>query len=245
MGCTVFFSNSEKIKQIKKGFELTRNMQISTLLYGESNIGKKTLVKSMYNNATWIDGSDFLKLKNALLENNEVVIYNFDIHRNYAAEEFNNKKIIALTDETTVPDYIDSLFGFIYKMPPLRDRPEDLEFFIEKYTKEANENLAKKDVIAIEKEKIDLSNNIKSLKIYIYKKIAFSNLEKNDIQDILYDYFQKNLQGNNDYVKFLNLFEYPLIMAGLEKYGSQLKLSQILGINRNTLRKKVNENGIN
>lgn len=241
----MFFSNCEKIKQIKKGFELTRNMQISTLLYGESNIGKKTLVKSMYNNATWIDGNDFLKLKNALLENNEVVIYNFDIHRNYAAEEFNNKKIIAITNETTVPDYIDSLFGFIYKMPPLKDRQEDLEFFIEKYIKEANENLSKKDILALDKEKIDLSDNIKSLKIYIYKKIAFSNLEKNEIQDILYDYFQKNLQGNNDYVKFLNLFEYPLITAGLEKYGSQLKLSQILGINRNTLRKKVNENGIN
>lgn len=241
----MFFSDCEKIKQIKKGFELTRNMQISTLLYGESNIGKKTLVKSIYNNATWIDGGDFSKIKNVLQENSEIVIYNFDIHRNYDSEDFNNKKIIAIANEITIPDYIDSLFGFIYKMPPLRERLEDLKFFIDKYTKEANENLSKKEILNFDIEKINLNDNIKSLKIDVYKKVAFNNLEKNEIQDILYDYFKKNLQGNNDYVKFLNLFEYPLIVAGLEKYGSQLKLSQILGINRNTLRKKVNENGIN
>lgn len=240
----MFFSNCEKIKQIKKGFELTRNMQISTLLYGEANIGKKTLVKSIYNNAIWVDGNDFLKVKNAFLENSEVVIYNFDIHKNYDTDDFNNKKIVAIANETTVPDYIDSLFGFIYKMPSLKERPEDLKFFVDKYTKEANENLAKEDSINFNIGTVDISDNIRSLKIDIYKKIAFNNLEKNEIQDILYDYFKKNLHGNNDYVKFLNIFEYPLIKAGLDKFGSQLKLSQILGINRNTLRKKVNENGI-
>ncbi|MBD3831139.1 MAG: Fis family transcriptional regulator [Arcobacter sp.] len=240
----MFFSNCEKIKQIKKGFELTRNMQISTLLYGEANIGKKTLVKSIYNNAIWVDGNDFLKVKNAFLENSEVVIYNFDIHKNYDADDFNSKKIVAIANETTVPGYIDSLFGFIYKMPSLKERPEDLKFFVDKYTKEANENLAKEDNISFNIGAVDISDNIRSLKIDIYKKIAFNNLEKNEIQDILYNYFKKNLHGNNDYVKFLNIFEYPLIKAGLDKFGSQLKLSQILGINRNTLRKKVNENGI-
>lgn len=241
----MFFSNCEKIKQIKKGFELTRNMQISTLLYGEPNIGKKTLIKSIYNNATWVDGSDFVKIRNALAENNEIIIYNFDVHRNYDTEDFNNKKIIAIANETIIPDYIDSLFGFIYKMPSLKDRPEDLEFFMKKYIQEANENLAKKEDLNFDIEKMDLSDNIKSLKIDIYKKVAFNNLDTNEIKDILYDYFKKNLHGNNDYVKFLNIFEYPLITAGLDKFGSQLKLSQILGINRNTLRKKVNENGIN
>lgn len=240
----MFFSNCEKIKQIKKGFELTRNMQISTLLYGEANIGKKTLVKSIYNNAIWVDGKDFLKVKNAFLENCEVVIYNFDIHKNYDADDFNSKKIVAIANETTVPGYIDSLFGFIYKMPSLKERPEDLDFFVDKYTKEANKNLAKEDNISFNIGAVDISDNIRSLKIDIYKKIAFNNLEKNEIQDILYNYFKKNLHGNNDYVKFLNIFEYPLIKAGLDKFGSQLKLSQILGINRNTLRKKVNENGI-
>lgn len=240
----MFLSNCEKVKQIKKGFELTKNMQISTLLYGEANIGKKTLVKSIYNNITWVDGNDFTKVKNALLDNNELVIYNFDIHKNYSQEDFNNKKIIAISDSTTVPDYIDTLFGFVFKMPSLKDRPEDLEFFINKYTQEANENLAKDAVLDLDATNIDLSNNIKSLKIDIYKKVAFNDLEKSDIQNILFNYFKVNLRGNNDYIKFLSIFEYPLIRAGLDKFGSQLKLSQILGINRNTLRKKVNENGI-
>jgi DNA-binding protein Fis len=240
----MFFSNCEKIKQIKKGFELTKNMQISTLLYGEAYVGKKTLVGSIYNNAIWIDGNDFSKAKNAFGENGDIVIYNFDIHKNYDMDDFNSKKIIAIANETIIPDYIDTLFGFIYKMPSLKERPEDLEFFIDKYSKEAGENLDKVSHLIFNAKNIDLSDNIKSLKIDIYKKTAFINLEKSEIIDILYDYFTKNLHGNNDYVKFLNIFEYPLIKAGLDKFGSQLKLSQILGINRNTLRKKVNENGI-
>ncbi len=47
--------------------------------------------------------------------------------------------------------------------------------------------------------------------------------------------------GFNIYKRELELFEKALIVAGLEKYGSQLKLAQALGINRNTLRKKINE----
>ncbi|TNF45412.1 MAG: Fis family transcriptional regulator, partial [Epsilonproteobacteria bacterium] len=42
----------------------------------------------------------------------------------------------------------------------------------------------------------------------------------------------------------LGLYEKPLIEAGLKKFGSQLQLSQVLGINRNTLRKKIHEHNI-
>jgi len=65
-----------------------------------------------------------------------------------------------------------------------------------------------------------------------------------DIELLLYEYLLKNLSGNDDYRKYLSLYEKPLIEAGLKKFGSQLQLSQILGINRNTLRKKIYENNI-
>jgi DNA-binding protein Fis len=54
----------------------------------------------------------------------------------------------------------------------------------------------------------------------------------------------ENLNGNNEYKEHLNLYEEPLIEAGLKKFGSQLQLSQVLGINRNTLRKKIHEHNI-
>ncbi len=57
--------------------------------------------------------------------------------------------------------------------------------------------------------------------------------------------YMRNLDGNNAYRENLPIFERPLIEAGLKKYRSQLRLSSILGLNRNTLRKKINELGIN
>ena len=70
------------------------------------------------------------------------------------------------------------------------------------------------------------------------------SMDEKDIQEVLYSYFLQNLNGNNEYREYLELYEQPLIEAGLKKYGSQLQLSQVLGINRNTLRKKIHEHHI-
>ena len=44
------------------------------------------------------------------------------------------------------------------------------------------------------------------------------------------------------YLNLVYLYEVPLIRAGLTKYKSQLQLSDKLGLNRNTLRKKIADN---
>jgi DNA-binding protein Fis len=62
-----------------------------------------------------------------------------------------------------------------------------------------------------------------------------------DISAMLYDYLYTHFEGNDNYRKHLGLYEKPLIKAGLKKYGSQLQLAAALGINRNTLRKKIQE----
>jgi len=56
------------------------------------------------------------------------------------------------------------------------------------------------------------------------------------------DYLFDKLGSNSDYRNFLYLYEVPLIKAGLNKFNSQLKLSDKLGLNRNTLRKKIADN---
>ena len=74
--------------------------------------------------------------------------------------------------------------------------------------------------------------------------IMMQNMNAKDIEDVLYNYLLKHLDGNDGYREYLGLYEKPLIEAGLKKFGSQLQLSQVLGINRNTLRKKIHEHNI-
>jgi DNA-binding protein Fis len=60
--------------------------------------------------------------------------------------------------------------------------------------------------------------------------------------DIMENYLAPKLGSNSDYRKFLYLYETPIIRAGLKKFKSQLQLSDRLGLNRNTLRKKIADN---
>jgi len=91
---------------------------------------------------------------------------------------------------------------------------------------------------------LNLSKNSKSLKKSIYLYLVQHSMNSSEIEEVLYHYLLKNIDGNDAYREYLSLYEKPLIHAGLKKYGSQLQLSQVLGINRNTLRKKIYEHHI-
>jgi len=113
--------------------------------------------------------------------------------------------------------------------------------FIVNFLKEVKINLVIEEDIMIDRELLDISSNTQSLKRSLYHQAFSQNCNHHDIEEILYHYLYNKMEGNSDYRKFLPLYEKPLIQAGLKKYGSQLKLSDILGINRNTLRKKIYE----
>ncbi len=86
-------------------------------------------------------------------------------------------------------------------MPPLRERFEDVELLLEYFTQNIKgELMIERDIkISTPIESIELTHNIKSLRAFIYKKLILSNLSKDDIEDILYEYLYKNLKGNNSY----------------------------------------------
>jgi DNA-binding protein Fis len=68
-----------------------------------------------------------------------------------------------------------------------------------------------------------------------------SSVGEDDLMGIMENFLFQKLGSNNDYRKFLHLYEVPLIRAGIKKFKSQLQLSDKLGLNRNTLRKKITE----
>jgi DNA-binding protein Fis len=234
-------SRSEKINRIYQTLASTKELFVSSIIYGEAYTGKKSLVKKIYNNSLWVDGNDLNNVKEALKNSNYVVIINFDKILNYDELNFENINVVAISNSKNMDSRLENLFAFIYNMPSLKDRVEDIELYKDIYKKEAINLYDIQSDVEILNSDIDISKNLKSLKSSVYKSVLLKSLREDDISYLLYNYYLKNFSGNNVYKKQLEVFEKALISAGLDIHKSQLKLSDVLGINRNTLRKKINE----
>jgi DNA-binding NtrC family response regulator len=240
-----FYTQSQQVQQIIKGLNLTKTLFVSSIIIGEPHTGKKTLVRYLFPDAPVVSGKDQEAVESLLQETNELIITDFEKLRNHEALQFDNKRVIATANYVTNQHTIDSLFAFIYHLPSLKERPEDTAFIKEKFIKEACSVLMiEASALPAGTIPVNLSQNSKSLKKTIYQYLMSKSMGKEEIQQAVYHYILENLEGNNGYKEHLDLYEVPLIEAGLEKFKSQLQLSQVLGINRNTLRKKIHEHRI-
>ncbi len=236
-----FLSNSSHVDQIARGLTLTRSLLVSSILIGEPFTGKKSLIESIFPKSTFIDGRQPEALLKALQNHEEIIIYHFEAISNLSRYDFSNKRIIAIADNMYHSTSIEEKFAFIYQMPSLSQRPEDIPLLSEYFCDLIREELMITTECKIDATQLDLSENIKSLKASIYRQLVTANLGQEELEQLIYTYLYPRLKGNNAYRDHIELFERPLIRAGLKKYRSQLKLSSILGLNRNTLRKKIHE----
>jgi DNA-binding protein Fis len=236
-----FLTQSQMIQNIIKGFNLTKSLYVSSILTGDAYTGKKSLVRYLFPTLLFADGRDQKNVEQLLENHNELVIYNFEKLSNIENLDFENKRIIAISNYVGNEKTIDKIFAFIYHMPPLRERPEDVALLTEHFVKEAKSNLMIDEDFEIDLKDLDISANNHSLRRSLYRQAFVHSCDSRDIEAILYRYFFEKMGGNSDYKKYLPLYERPLIEAGLKRFGSQLKLSEVLGINRNTLRKKIHE----
>jgi len=236
-----FLTQSQMIQNIIKGFNLTKSLYVSSILIGDAYTGKKSLVRHLFPTVLFADGNDQKNVEQLLENHNELVIYHFEKLSNIENLDFENKRIIAISNYVGNEKTIDKIFAFIYRMPPLKERPEDITLLTEHFIKEAKSNLMIDEDFAIDSRNLDISANNHSLRRSLYQQAFIHSCNSRDIEAILYRYFFENMEGNSDYKQYLPLYEKPLIEAGLKRFGSQLKLSEILGINRNTLRKKIHE----
>jgi DNA-binding protein Fis len=240
-----FFTNSEQIQSIIKGFNLTKTLFVSSIIIGEPNIGKKSLARYLFPEAPLVSGANQEEVERALQESDELIITDFEKLSNQESLDLDNKRIIATANYVGNKQTIDNLFAFIYTMPSLKERPEDVVYIRDLFIKEAQANLMLEDkVFTVDAIQLNLKDNSKTLKKSIYTHLMNHSMDENNIEQAIYHYLLNKLEGNNAYKDYLGLYEKPLIEAGLKKYGSQLQLSQVLGINRNTLRKKIHEHRI-
>jgi len=240
-----FFTSSEQVQSIIKGFNLTKTLFVSSIIIGEPNIGKKSLARYLFPEAPLVSGANQEEVERALREFDELIITDFEKLSNQESLGLDNKRIIATANYLGNKQTIDNLFAFIYTMPSLKERPEDVAYIRDLFIKEAQANLMLEDkVFAVDDIQLNLKDNSKTLKKSIYEHLMNHSMDKSSIEQAIYHYLLNHLDGNNGYKEHLGLYEKPLIEAGLKKYGSQLQLSQVLGINRNTLRKKIHEHNI-
>lgn len=242
-----FISNSVKIDSIIKGLTLTKSLMVSSILIGEPNTGKKTLVSSLFPSALFVDAKNYEELESAMTSKDEIIIYNFEAILNVDKLNFDNKKIIAIANSVSNSFSIENKFAFIYQMPTLAEREDDIMLIVEHFITSISKELMIGDesiFSSVDISSLDISKNLKSLRASIYKKLVTHCLSADDIEDILFGYLYEQIDGNNAYREHIGIYEKPLIKAGLKKYKSQLKLSSALGLNRNTLRKKIYEHNI-
>ncbi len=240
-----FFTTSDKIQHIIKSFNLTKTLFVSSIIIGEAHTGKKTLARYLFPDTLLVSGENQEEVKIALENNDELIITDFEKLSNQSSLDFTNKRIIATANYMGNQELIDDLFAFIYTMPSLQERPEDVSHLKDIFIKEALSTLMiEADTINSEEIPLNLTKNSKSLKRSVFLHLLKYSMDDKDIKEVLYHYLLKHLDGNDGYREHLGLYEIPLIEAGLKKFGSQLQLSQVLGINRNTLRKKIHEHNI-
>lgn len=240
-----FYTQSEEVQQIIKGLTLTKTLFVSSIIIGEPHTGKKSLVTYLFPDTPVVSGEDQEAVESMLQANDDLIITNFEKLRNQESLNFDNKRVIATANYVANQHTIDSLFAFIYHLPSLKERPEDVAFIKEKFIKQACSDLMIDDGnIALHSVPTNLVYNSKSLKKSVYQYLMSKSMRKEEIQQAIYHYVCENLEGTNGYKEHLDLYEVPLIKAGLAKFKSQLQLSQVLGINRNTLRKKIHEHHI-
>ena len=86
----------------------------------------------------------------------------------------------------------------------------------------------------------DITQNAHSLKRAVYHTLLCSNTSKEQLSSIMEEYFYAHIEDENEnYKPFLDIFDSAVISANHKKFKSQLMMSYKMGINRNTLRKKI------
>ena len=246
MDATNFVTASSASAEAFKTANLLKLLSVNALISGEKATGKLTLARYILPKATVIDAADFDALLTALNSNNEVIITHIENIPNittlHKRIEQTGTRVVATGSAGFAREELEEIFTVRLFLPPLSERMEDVRQLQEHYMNEAERIFGEGCPLKLEEIEPDLSENAASLRRQLFLYYLLGNISETELMKITEAFLHDRLGSNNDYREFLHLYEVPLIRAGLKRFKSQLKLSDRLGLNRNTLRKKIAEN---
>ncbi len=243
---TNFVTASESAYQALKTATLLKTLNVSALIMGEVGVGKKCLASFILPDASIVDASSFDELLVSLESCRELIITNIEnspnIKRLIQTIKKKQVRVVATSKQAFSNEFIDDLFSVKFDIPSLDKRTEDVELLIKLFEAQAVALFGGERNFDVAAFTPDLSQNAKSLKRQVMISYLHQDIQDKELMQIIENYLHVKLGSQSDYRNYLYLYEVPLIKAGLDRFGSQLQLSDKLGLNRNTLRKKIADN---
>jgi DNA-binding NtrC family response regulator len=232
-------------KEILNSAKLLQAVEVNALILGESGVGKKSLAKYILPNSDIYEAKDLQKdiIDDIVILQNRAIIIdkineitNIDVFLKWI--EDNSIRIIAISNTENLNQKLKDIFSINLEIPPLCKREEDTKALVTKFSQEASSIL---DMTLISQSKliVNISNNTHSLRKSIYFSYLFETIGEHEILMFLEKYISENLHGENSYKELSYIFEVPLLKASTKKYKSQVQVAKHLGLNRITLRKKL------
>lgn len=241
-----YIAKSRASTEALKSANLLKSVAINALIIGEGGVGKQTLASHIVASPV-VDATSFNELLALMETNSSLIVKNFHKIINYkkfkVALDTYKTRIIATASLPINDALVDEFFSLKITLPPLRERMEDVLPLMEKFALEAKTMFGQdiSEGFIVENIIPDLSRNCYSLRQSIYNAYLMSSFSEEDILLMMERFLSGRIGGRNDYRDLLYLFDVPLIKSGYTKFGSQLAISEKFGLNRNTLRKKIND----
>lgn len=244
---TNFIAYSRASKEALKSAKLLQNLPLNALIQGEEGTGKTTLAKFIFPDVIVVSAKNANQLTQAIQNNKRVIIKDFHLatqplHVKELIQKNSTHVVATVSSKTT--QYKDDFFSISIYLPPLKERKEDIFPLVKLFTHEIDNFLSLKTEDFLD-EKIyeeHLVKNAHSLKRFIYINAMANSLNSEEFLTLSEFFISKEIEQKKSYKELLCLLDVPVIKAGLKAYNSKLALANALELNRNTLRKKINEN---
>ncbi len=157
-----------------------------------------------------------------------------------------NRNLKALIEKGTFrEDLYYRLMVFPIKIPPLRQRPEDISILVSHFLKQLSEKLGR-NITGVSKEVMDFMmknpwrGNVRQLRNSLEEMAILSTGEIIDRLPSSLDFIYENISEDNISVKPIEQLEREAIKTALQKTGgNKTKAAKLLGIAVRTLYRKI------